>query len=113
MNYINKQIGTNRMKRVIIFTLFSVILFIFQASLYAEDVSGLNTYLRKSAKIFCTNLEKDVPLNIYYKEKNTGSGEAVVIVYVINHGGERIGTDSDPSILNDLINQKYIVTKRD
>jgi len=81
--------------------------------IYAEEFSELDAYLRKSTKWNCTTLEKEIPLNIYFKEQNTGSEDAPVIVYVKNHGGERIGLESDLSILSDYIEQRYIIITAD
>ncbi len=52
---------------------------------------------------------KDRSLNIYFLGGNTGRDGAEVIVYVKNSAWERIGQESDLSILNDYIQKKFIV----
>ncbi len=80
---------------------------------YAEDPAELQEYLRKSTSWHCDKLDKDVPLNVYYITRSTHSRPwnigSPVIVYVKNHGEERIGQESDASILLHYLNQRYIV----
>lgn len=74
-----------------------------------EDLSDLKPYLKKSVNWKCEKLNKEIPLNIYYLEDSTGSEGAQVIVYVMNRAWERIGQESDLSILRDNIQNKFIV----
>ena len=55
----------------------------------------------------------DVPVKLttYVKDKNAHNSET--IFYVINHLEERIGQESDVSILSDYINNNYIVVVAD
>ena len=55
----------------------------------------------------------DVPVKLttYVKDKNNHNSET--IFYVINHQEERIGQESDVSILSDYINNNYIVVVAD
>ena len=82
-------------------------------SAYAEDPSELQPHLRKSTTWHCNKLDKDVPLNIYYITRGTHSRPynigSPVIVYVKNHGEERIGQEPDAPILMHYLNQRYIV----
>ncbi|MDD4192350.1 MAG: Ig-like domain-containing protein [Mangrovibacterium sp.] len=97
---------------------YSTILFMLIPSLGScipkDDLSGLKPYLRKSVSWKCKTLHREVPLNIYYKEdKATGPEGKNVIVYIRNAAWERIGTESDLSILSDYISQKFIVITLD
>ena len=87
----------------------TVVLFFFSMFSHAEDLSELNSYLRKSIDWKCEVVGRETPLNIYFLDDNTGSQAAEVIVYVMNHAWERIGQESDLSILTDYIQKKFIV----
>ncbi len=81
--------------------------------LLAEDPEGLKPYLRKTTTWDCQSLNKEVPVNIYYITSGTHSRPwnigSPVLVYIKNHGHERIGTEPDSSILLDYIAEHYIV----
>ena len=85
--------------------------------LCAEDPAALEPFLRKATSWECTTLKKDVPVNIYYITRGTHSRPwnigSPVLVYVKNHGYERIGTEPDSSILLDYIREHYIVITLD
>lgn len=78
-----------------------------------EDLSELKPFLKKSISWNCRDLNKDVPLNIYYTEESTGKDGQYVIVYLKNKAWERIGQESDLSILSDYIKKKFIVITMD
>ena len=75
----------------------------------AGGIGGMEEYLKYS-----TSLANDgyigVPLDIYtYYGENTNS-KTPVMLYVINTNTERIGTDDDYTIVNDLVvNKGFIV----
>jgi hypothetical protein len=77
--------------------------------IYPNDLSELNPYLRKSLSWKCTTQNKVVPLNIYYLGGDTGPDGSEVIVYLKNSAWDRIGQESDLSILRDYIQKKLIV----
>ena len=79
----------------------------------SANLSELNPYLKKSVSWKCTSLNKEIPLNIYYLEDTTDPGGRDVIVYVKNRAWERIGQESDLSILSDFIKKKFIVITLD
>jgi hypothetical protein len=79
----------------------------------SADLSELKPYLRKSVSWKCTTLNRTIPLNIYYLEEKTESSGKDVVVYVKNRAWERIGQESDFSILSDFINKKFIVITLD
>ena len=85
----------------------------FGSSASGQDPPELQSYLRKSTMWHCAKLEKDVPLNVYYITRSTYSRpwniRSPVIVYVKNHGEERIGQEPDAPILLHYLNQRYIV----
>ncbi|MCK5135440.1 MAG: Ig-like domain-containing protein [Bacteroidales bacterium] len=92
--------------------LFIPILFLFislSSCAVATNLPELKPYLRKSILWKCTTLNKEVPLNIYFLNDSTGNDGAEVIVYVKNQAWERIGKESDLSILSDYIHKKFIV----
>lgn len=77
------------------------------------DLSSLKPYIRKTISWQCKTLNREVPLNIYYLEDKTGPEAKDVIVYIKNSAWERIGQESDLSILSDYINKKFIVITLD
>jgi hypothetical protein len=79
------------------------------SQLFASDLSELKPYLRKSIFWKCITLEKVVPLNIYFFGGRPGTDGSEVIVYVKNSAWDRIGQESDLSILSDYIKKKFIV----
>jgi hypothetical protein len=78
-----------------------------------KELAELNPYLKKSINWKCKTLNREVPMNIYYFDQETGPEGKNVIVYVKNKAWERIGKESDLSILRDYINQKFIVITLD
>jgi Bacterial Ig-like domain len=74
-----------------------------------SDLSELKPYLRKSISWKCTTQDKEIPMNIYFYGGSTGTDGSEVIVYVKNSAWERVGQESDLSILNDYIKKKFIV----
>jgi len=85
----------------------------FDVSAFGQDPSELAPYLRKSTMWHCAKLQRDIPLNVYYITGGTHSRPwdigSPVIVYVKNHGEERIGQEPDAPILLHYLNQHYIV----
>jgi len=77
--------------------------------IFAADLSELKPYLRKTVSWKCTTHDKVIPLNIYFLGGKTGTDGAEVIVYVKNSAWDRIGQESDLSILSDYIQKKLIV----
>jgi len=96
--------------RIIILVLIAVSL---SCTRSEEDLTELNPFLRKSVNWKCKTLETEIPLNIYYLEDSTGYEGSDVIVYVMNKAWDRIGQESDLSILNDYIKNKFIVITAD
>jgi Bacterial Ig-like domain len=79
------------------------------SQLIASDLSELKPYLRKTVSWKCTTQDKVVPMNIYFLGGNNGPDGSEVIVYVKNSAWDRIGQESDLSILSDYIKKKFIV----
>ena len=52
-------------------------------------------------------------MNIYYTEESTGKDGQYVIVYLKNKAWERVGQESELSILSDYIEKKFIVITMD
>ncbi len=78
-----------------------------------DELTQLKPFLKKSLAWKCKDLNREVPMNIYYAEDSTGRDGKYVIVYLKNKAWERIGQESDLSILNDYINKKFIVITMD
>jgi hypothetical protein len=74
--------------------------------LIASDLSELIPWLRKTVSWKCTTIDKVVPLKIYFIGGKTGPDGSEVIVYVKNSAWDRIGQESDSSILRDYIQIK-------
>jgi hypothetical protein len=79
------------------------------SQIFAADLSELNPYLRKSVSWKCTTQDKKIPLNIYFFGGPQGPEGSEVIVYLKNRAWDRIGQESDLSILSDYIQRKFIV----
>jgi hypothetical protein len=87
-----------------------VILLINQTShIFAADLSELNHYLRKSVSWKCITQPRMIPLNVYFLGGDPGPDGSEVIVYLKNSAWDRIGQESDLSILSDYIQKKFIV----
>ena len=98
------------MKSLIEYLILSLLILLISGSITASaNLSELKPYLKKSVSWRCATLNKDIPLNIYYSEEKTDSDGRDVIVYVKNRAWERIGQESDLSILSDFIMKKFIV----
>jgi len=89
------------------------ILFIMVSCSSSVNLAELEPYLKKSVSWKCKNLNREIPLNIYYLEEKTDPDGRDVIVYVKNRAWERIGQESDLSILSDFIKNKFIVMTLD
>ena len=59
--------------------------------LFAEDLSDLKPYLKKSVSWKCATLNKVIPMNIYFLDGNRGPEGSEVIVYVKNKAWDRVG----------------------
>ena len=77
------------------------------------ELAALQPHLRKSLSWDMPTLRKTYPANIYFLEETTGNQPAEVIIYVKNGAWERIGTESDLSILKDYIEKRFIVVTLD
>ena len=93
---------------------FLILLIGWVISASAADPSELKPYLRKTVMWKCRTINREVPVNIYFLNKSTydeatETDEAEVIVYVKNKAWERVGQESDLSILSDYIKKKFIV----
>ena len=53
--------------------------------------------------------DREVPLAVYSAKDDSGAEGDTVIVYVMNHGHERIGMEPDLLILSDYIQEGHIV----
>jgi Bacterial Ig-like domain len=80
--------------------------------LYSQhnDLLKSDPYLKKSIRWQSSALHKNVPLKVYFIGEKTENPEgAEVIVYLKNKAWDRIGQESDRSILQDYIQKKFIV----
>ncbi len=96
----------------LIIPLFILIAFLGSCS-SSENLSDLKPYLKKSVNWKCSTLDREVPLNIYYIDDSTDAEGNDAVLYIKNKAWERIGQESDLSILNDLIQKKFIVMTLD
>ena len=79
------------------------------SQLVAAELSELNPYLKKSVSWKCATQDKVVPIKIYFLGGETGPDGSEVIVYLKNSAWDRVGQESDLSILTDYIQKKFIV----
>ncbi|MGC1240292.1 MAG: Ig-like domain-containing protein [Chryseosolibacter sp.] len=75
----------------------------------AQDLSSLKPHLKKSLQWESPVLKRRIPVSIYFQDKPQEWEEPQVIVYVSNKAWERIGQESDLSIISDYIRQRFIV----
>ena len=79
-----------------------------------SNLSELNPYLKKSVVWRSSTLNRGVPLKVYFNGDRTENPDgAEVIVYLKNKAWDRIGQESDLSILRDYIQKKFIVITAD
>ena len=99
------------MRNIIKYSVIPVLILVINlgSHIFAADLSELNPYLKKSVMWKCTTIDKEIPLKIYFVGGNTGSDGSEVIVYLKNSAWDRIGQESDFSILSDYIQKKFIV----
>lgn len=79
----------------------------------ADDLRALNPHLKKSMQWTSTTLNREIPLNIYFQGTPAELEESEVIVYLKNKAWERIGQESDLSILSDYLKEGFIVITLD
>ncbi len=65
-----------------------------------------------------TTVEEDdgyigIPVMFSAFRRESVAANNTVVVYIVGHGEQRVGTDSDTDIVNDLLNEGYIVTVLD
>lgn len=101
------------MKKYLPLIITVVFIFSMYGFIFAGNLPELDSFLIKAVNVNCETLNKEIPLNIYYNGNPAAETDVTVIVYVMNHGGERIGTESDLSILSDYIGQGYVVMTAD
>lgn len=83
-----------------------------QQSLPRLWIAGLEEYL-----ITSYGMENDghigIPVHINTYAKGETSNQTQTIFYIMNHAMERVGTESDRSIVADFLNSGYIVVTLD
>lgn len=96
---------------------YSLLLFIIGASpilpVDAQQSPALEANLKKTIKWQSPTLNREIPLSIYYQGTPAKWEEPEVIVYLKNKAWDRIGRESDQSILSDYIGKKFIVITAD
>ena len=76
----------------------------------SESLAELDPYLKKTINWTSNTLERELPLKIYFLDEKTETPDGVeVIVYLWNDAWDRVGQESDLSILRDYIHKKFIV----
>ena len=75
----------------------------------AQNIAPLQPQLKKSLQWNSPTLGRTIPLNIYFQGTAAKWETPQVIVYLKNKAWERIGRESDESILTDYLQQRYIV----
>ena len=96
-------------------TKYSLIIFLIalvslRSSSQTTSLSELDPWLKKSMTWKSSTLNKKLPLKIYFFADRTDNPDGdEVIVYLKNKAWDRIGQESDLSILRDYIQKKLIV----
>lgn len=73
----------------------------------------MSAALRKSLQWSAPKIGVQLPIQIFYRESSNAGRRDPVIVYVMNHRAERIGQEPDASILQDYLEQRFIVVTVD
>jgi hypothetical protein len=90
--------------------LFLIVLVSLGSYSQSTNLSELDPWLKKSAIWKSSTLNRELPLKIYFDGDRTENPDGVeVIVYLKNKAWDRIGQESDLSILRDYIQKKFIV----
>lgn len=107
----NQSFVSQRFREMVCFCWMGALVLIpgMESSAQRGNLDELDSYLKKTVHWEVNSLEKKLPLKVYYAGTDTGSDGAEVIVYLKNQGWERIGQESDLSILRDFIAKKFIV----
>lgn len=92
---------------------FFMIMIILGSCTTKKSFPELKPFLKKTFTWNFPSLVKELPVHVYYSGDSTDSEGADAIIYIKNKAWERIGQESDLSILTDLINQKFIVLTLD
>ncbi|MEX1239941.1 MAG: Ig-like domain-containing protein [Cyclobacteriaceae bacterium] len=79
----------------------------------ATSLPQLDPHLKLSISWPSPTLKRDVPLKIYFQGTPKELEEPEVIVYLKNKAWERIGQESDLSILTDYLGKRFIVITLD
>jgi len=104
------RLSINNMVKAKIFILPALVLTLFSSCRHSgRDLSPIKPFLRKSTDWKCMTLDREVPVSIYYAGQDPGPEGAEVIVYMKNKAWNRIGKESDLSILKDYIEKNFIV----
>ena len=92
------------------FLLLLIVLIGLRSYSQTANLSELDQYLKKSIPWRSSTLKRDIPVKIYFLGARTEDPDGVeVIVYLKNKAWDRIGQESDLSILRYYIQKKFIV----
>jgi hypothetical protein len=83
------------------------------AHVEARTGPQLEPHLKKTVNWASPALKREVPLKIYFQGAPKELEEPEVIVYVNNKAWERVGQESDLSILTDYLQKRFIVITLD
>lgn len=86
---------------------------LFCASLNAQSLPSLRPSLKTSLEWNSPTLNRSIPLNIYFQGTPGKWEKPEVIVYLKNKAWERIGMESDESILADYLQKGFVVITAD
>ena len=81
--------------------------------MHAQNISSLQPHLKKSLEWNSPTLNRSIPVRIYFRGNADEWETPEVIVYLKNKAWERIGEESDESILSDYIQKRFIVITAD
>ena len=80
----------------------------FAADAPTGGIDGMESFLRYS-KSLATDGYIGIPVDIYTYHKEQTTSDMPIVIYVINTNTERVGTDSDYKIVNELVNDKNCI----
>ena len=80
----------------------------FAADAPTGGIAGMEDYLKYSVSLSSDGYI-GIPVDIYTYHKDTTTSDMPIVCYVINTNTERVGTDSDLKIVNELVNDKNCI----
>ena len=96
-----------------VMTLLACMIFPTAVAASTGKLSRLDQHLKMTASWYFETFSQEVPVKVYHGGEVIGPQGAQAIAYLMNDAWERIGQESDLSILTDYIEKDFIVITLD